>query len=179
MSISTKRGDDGLTDLLFGERVTKNHPVPVACGDVDELNAALGMARAWTTEKAVDEALDAVQRQLIALMGELATPPEELERYREAGFAVVGAADVERLTNAVGALETELGSSFNDWAIPGASTTPCGAAFDFARTVCRRAERSVVPLHPLNGHIVPFLNRLSDWLWLMARRESRQASRGA
>ncbi len=174
MSISTQRGDDGRTDLIFGERVAKNHPVPAACGDVDELNAALGMARAWSAEVDTVNAVDAIQRQLIALMGELATPPAELDRYREAGFPSLDGDDVARLTETARHLETELGGKFDDWAIPGAQTSPCGAAFDFARTVCRRAERAVVALQPLNGHIVPYLNRLSDWLWLMARRESRR-----
>jgi len=172
MSITTKRGDDGETDLMFGRRVHKTHPTVVSYGEVDELNAALGLARVFSTREAVTTALAARQAELIGLMGELATAPEDRARYAAAGYARLSAATVEALTAESAALETELNTRFQGWATPGADTTPCGAALDLARTICRRAERAVLAAGEPNGDLIRYLNRLSDFLWLLARAEA-------
>ena len=172
MSITTQRGDGGETELMFGRRVAKTHPAVAAYGEVDELNAALGMARVFSTRAVITEAIAARQAELIGLMGELATAPEDRARYAAAGYARLTPATVDALTAATAALEAELATRFNGWATPGADTTPCGAALDLARAVCRRAERAVLAAGEPNPDIVRHLNRLSDFLWLAARSEA-------
>ena len=168
MSIVTRTGDDGTTALMYGRRVPKSHPRIAACGAVDELNAALGLARAAVSETSIREALLPIQKELVGLMGELATLDEDMPRYLKDGFAVLSAESVARLDQLARTLEAEL-PPFKDWVMPGAN--PSSAALDFARAVCRRAEREIVSdmeLH--NPEIIIYLNRLSDVLWLMARR---------
>jgi cob(I)alamin adenosyltransferase len=177
MSITTQRGDGGESDLMYGRRVPKTHPRLAACGDVDELNTALGMARAVAARDRVNAAISARQHELVAVMGELATDDPDLERYEKEGYPKVTVATVEALTTATYALEAEMKERFSDWATPGAETTACGAALDFARAVCRRAERSAVAAAPANREIIRYLNRLSDFLWLLARWEARAAKR--
>lgn len=173
MSITTQRGDGGETDLMYGRRVTKAHPRLCACGEVDELNAALGLARAHACRERVLQALGRRQQELIAVMGELATDPADLNRYLADRFPRIDAATAEALTGETRELEAELQERFSDWATPGADTTPCGAALDLARAICRRAERSAVTLAPANGDLLRYLNRLSDFLWLLSRWEER------
>ena len=171
MSIVTRTGDDGTTALMYGRRVPKSHPRIAACGAVDELNAALGLARAAVTHVSFADALLPIQRDLVGLMGELATLDEDMPRYIKDGFAVLSAECVARLDQLASKLEAEL-PPFKDWVMPGAN--PGSAALDFARAVCRRAEREVasdLELH--NPQIIIYLNRLSDVLWLMARRVER------
>ena len=162
MSIVTRTGDDGTTSLMYGRRVPKSHPRIVACGAIDELNAALGLARAAEPS----EALLTIQKELIGLMGELATDNQDMPRYIKDGYPVISAESVARLDQQAAKLEADL-PRFKDWVIPGGN--PASAALDFARTVCRRAERDVLPLQLPNAQIVVYLNRLSDVLWLMAR----------
>ena len=170
MSIVTKTGDSGTTGLMFGRRVPKSHPRVEACGAVDELNAALGLARAMAKEPYVGEPLLAIQKDLIVLMGELGVLPEDLPRYTKEGFSLVKPAMTARLDALVQEMEAEK-IRFDGWATPGASKS--SAALDVARTVCRRAERRVCALKefgpPPNPEIVIYLNRLSDLLWLLAR----------
>lgn len=176
MSITTTKGDDGETALMFGRRVPKTHPRIVAAGEIDELNAALGMARAHSTDARTTEAIAARQAELIGLMGELATLPEDQPRYAAAGWQRVTARETEALTEEAAALEKEMNMRFHDWAVPGADTTLCGAALDLARAVCRRAERAVLAVdEPVREHQV-YLNRLSDFLWLLARREAMNST---
>jgi len=170
MSIATKTGDNGTTGLMYGHRVPKNHPRVEACGVLDELNAALGLARATATEKFVGENLFWIQKSLVDVMGEVGVLTADLPRYAKAGFTLV----TPELTAKLDALVKEIESqniSFNGWATPGA--TQNSAALDVARTVCRRAERRVCDLQAAgelkNDEIVIFLNRLSDLLWLFAR----------
>jgi cob(I)alamin adenosyltransferase len=172
MSIVTKTGDAGTTALMYGRRVPKNHPRVEAYGAVDELNAALGVARAAAAEKFISENLLGIQKQLVTLMGELAVLPEDLSRYAKDGFGAVTpemTAQLERLVKEIEAQNV----SFKGWATPGA--TPTAAALDLARTICRRAERRVCDLNQAgelkNAEIIIFLNRLSDLLWLLARWE--------
>ncbi len=174
MSIVTKRGDDGRSDLLFGKRTSKTDPRLEAVGTVDELNAALGVARAATSETATESLLDRLQASLVGLMGELAVLPEDAKRYRESEYPSIAPEDVESLEREAGAIEAE-GLSFDGWARPGANGNLAGAHLDLARAVCRRAERRVLSLGNgvSNAAIAHFLNRASDLLWLLARKSER------
>ncbi len=170
MSIATKTGDSGTTGLMYGRRVPKNHPRVEACGTLDELNSALGLARAATTEKFVGENLLWIQETLVDVMGEVGVLPADLARYLKDGHAPVTPELTARLDALVKEMESQ-NISFKGWATPGA--TPASAALDLARTVCRRAERRVYDLQAAGelatGEILIFLNRLSDGLWLLAR----------
>jgi cob(I)alamin adenosyltransferase len=170
MSIATKTGDNGTTALMYGRRVAKNHPRVEAYGTVDELNAALGLARATAEHDFVCANLLAIQLDLVILMGELAVANEDLERYVKGGFSLVTPTMTAKLDVLVKDIESQ-NVSFKDWATPGA--TQNSAALDVARTVCRRAERRVCDLQTAgdmkNDEIIIFLNRLSDLLWLFAR----------
>lgn len=176
MSIATKTGDNGTTALMYGRRVAKNHPRVEAYGTVDELNAALGLARATAEHEFVRVNLLAIQKDLVILMGELAVANEDLERYVKGGFSLVTPALTAKLDALVQEIEAQ-NISFKGWATPGA--THNSAALDVARTVCRRAERRVCDLQTAselkNDEIIIFLNRLSDLLWLFARWVETQA----
>jgi cob(I)alamin adenosyltransferase len=171
MSIVTKTGDSGTTALMYGRRVPKSHPRVEAYGTVDELNAALGLARATAGEGFIRENLLVIQKDLVALMGELSVLPENLGRYQKDGYPVVTPQMTAKLDALVGEIEAR-NVSFKDWATPGATLN--AVALDVARTVCRRAERRVCALQEAGGlknvEILIFLNRLSDLLWLMARQ---------
>ena len=170
MSIATKTGDDGTTALMYGRRVPKTHPRVEAYGAVDELNAALGVARASAEHDFVRNNLLVIQKNLIVLMGELCVQPEDLPRYVKDGYSLVTPAMTATLDALVREIEGQ-NVSFKGWATPGA--TPPSAALDLARTVCRRAERRVCGLKEAgelkNAEIIIYLNRLSDLLWLFAR----------
>ncbi len=155
---------------MYNRRVPKSDPRIEAGGSIDELNVALGLARASATDAFVTDNLLLVQKDLITVMGDLATLPEDRERYLKDGFVVVTA----DLTRKLDVLAAELESrqiSFKGWATPGA--TLGAATLDWARVTCRRAERCVTALIPEdklnNPEIVIYLNRLSDVLWLLAR----------
>jgi cob(I)alamin adenosyltransferase len=176
MSIATKTGDDGTTALMYGRRVPKHHPRVEAYGCVDELNAALGLARAQAGPGFVRVSLLLIQQDLVAIMGELATLPDDLARYAKDGFARLSADATTRLDRLVAQIEAQQGS-FKGWATPGACAS--SASLDLARTVARRAERRVCALGEANevsnAEILAYLNRLSDVLWLLARWvENRQ-----
>jgi cob(I)alamin adenosyltransferase len=177
MSIVTKTGDQGTTGLMYNRRVSKSHPRVEAYGAVDELNAAIGLARASSKEKFVAENLLALQKDLVILMGELATTAEDLPRYAKDGFSVV----TPEMTVKVEALIREIEAqkiTYKGWATPGSSVH--SAALDLARTTCRRAERRVSALQEAkelpNAEILIYLNRVSDLLWLMARWVERAES---
>lgn len=167
MSIATKTGDAGETSLMYGRRVPKTDQRVATYGCVDELNAALGMARVASTDAFVAEEILAIQQELIVVMGELATAPEDLPRYTKDGFQVTSATMVDRLTAIVDDLEKNKLGQFKGWAIPG--RTMMSATLDVARTTCRRAERAVAALESANPEILRYLNRLSDLCWLLAR----------
>ncbi len=170
MSIATKNGDDGTTALMYDRRVPKTHPRIEACGAVDELNAALGVARPSAKHDFVRNNLLVIQKDLIVLMGELCVQPEDLPRYVKDGHSLVTPVMTATLNALVREIEAQ-NVSPKSWATPGA--TPPGAALDLARTICRRAERRVCALKETgelkNAEIVVYLNRLSDLLWLFAR----------
>jgi cob(I)alamin adenosyltransferase len=169
-SISTRTGDDGTTGLLYGQRVPKDHPQIEAVGSLDELNAALGLAKATSPDPGRKAALELIQRDLVALMGEIVCAEADAARHAAAKFTKVGEADLARVDAAVAAIEaTQV--SFDGWATPGA--TEHAAALDLARTAARRAERRLISL-PGHGKTVrplllQYVNRVSDLLWLMAR----------
>ena len=167
MSIVTKTGDAGETSLMYGRRVPKTDPRVAAYGCVDELTAGLGLARASTEDKQLSAQILEVQEELIIVMGELATAPEDLDRYVKDGFKLTNAAMVDRLTDAITEQEKDKALYPKDWVIPGKHFVP--AALDLARTICRRAERTVASLEKANPEILRYLNRLSDWCWVMAR----------
>jgi cob(I)alamin adenosyltransferase len=171
MSIATKTGDAGQTSLMYGKRVPKTHRRVEAYGTVDELNSALGMARAAAKQKLVREIAFSVQKELVTVMGELAVADEDRERYLKDGYGMVSAAMVDRLTEVVDDLEENYHLTFRHWATPGNSLS--SALLDVARTTCRRAERQVVALANMAEYVNPetirYLNRLSDVLWLLAR----------
>jgi cob(I)alamin adenosyltransferase len=178
MSIATRTGDDGTTALMYNRRVPKTHPRVEAYGAIDELNAALGVARSNATDEWLTGELLRIQKQLVIVMGELATGAEDRERYARDGFQLVTAEMTGPLDALVKRIESQ-SISFKGWATPGA--TLAAAALDVARTTCRRAERRVCALReggePVNPEIVIYLNRLSDVLWLMARwAETRVAA---
>jgi cob(I)alamin adenosyltransferase len=178
MSIATKRGDGGMTDLMFGRRISKTDARVEAYGTLDELNAALGLSRVWVGNPLVREQIVRFQEDLVMLMGELATLEEDRQRYLEKGRSVVTRADVERLDEAVRKLEEGEGIQFSHWAMPGAAGKPGAACLDLARTVARRGEREVARLLEQqviqNGEVIRYLNRLSDLIWLLARFEERE-----
>ena len=170
MSIVTKTGDQGTTGLMYNRRVSKSHPRVEAYGSVDELNAALGLARAATRHDFIGTHLLAVQKDLVILMGELATAVEDLPRFEKDGFSLVTAEMTTKLDKLAQEIESQK-VAFQGWATPGG--TADSAALDLARTVCRRAERRVCQLHESgqlqNSEIIVYLNRLADALWLLAR----------
>jgi cob(I)alamin adenosyltransferase len=166
MSIATKHGDKGETGLIGGGRVSKADSRVEAYGTVDELGAALGFARAICEDAEVRELTKAIQRELFTVAGAIASPAGG----GESPTTYVTPEMVESLTAHVNRIEATEGI-LSDWSLPGEHAA--AAAFDVARTVCRRAERCVVRLSEsgveLNPHVVPYLNRLSDLLWLFGR----------
>jgi cob(I)alamin adenosyltransferase len=176
MSIVTKTGDSGETSLMYGRRVSKADPRVEAYGSVDELNAALGVVRALAKDEFVTGQIRKAQEELIPAMGELATAPEDMERYAKDGFATTKTAMVDRVTGVIADLEKDDSLYPKDWVVPG--QTPISAALDLARATCRRAERRVAELENVNPEILRYLNRLSDLCWILARYCEKNASVG-
>jgi len=170
MSIVTKTGDKGTTALMYNRRVPKFHPRVEAYGSADELNAALGLARASAAHDFVRDNLLLIQKDLVILMGELAVAKEDLERYVKDGYSLVTPELTVKLDQLVKEIEAQK-ISFKGWATPGGNVS--SATLDVARTVCRRAERLVCALQESgetrNGEVIVYLNRLADLLWLLAR----------
>jgi len=169
-SIATRTGDEGTTSLLYGQRVPKDHPQIEAVGALDELNAALGFAKATQPAGRDKAGLERVQQELVALMGEIACAEADTERYAKSKFAKIDDEALARIDAAVAALEAR-NLRFDGWATPGANLH--AAALDLARTAARRAERRVTGLAAHGRSIRPvllrYLNRVSDMLWLLAR----------
>ncbi len=170
MSIVTKKGDDGSTGLMYNRRVSKCHAQVEAYGTVDELNTAIGLARAAAHQETLRAQLIGIQKDLVIVMGEMATLTDDLPRYVKDGFTIVTPELTAKLDTIARDIEAQ-NVSFKGWATPGAN--PAAAALDFARTICRRAERHVCAMREsqalANLEIIVFLNRLSDVLWLLAR----------
>jgi cob(I)alamin adenosyltransferase len=173
MKIYTKRGDRGQTDLFGGDRVAKDHLRVAAYGDVDELNACVGVAAAASEQDDVRPFARRIQNSLFDLGSTLATP--NAAHREKSGVPTVAEADVLELESEIDRLESELAPLVN-FILPGGS--PAAAGFHHARTVCRRAERSAVALDredPLEESVLRYLNRLSDLLFVIARVENRRA----
>ena len=177
MKIYTKTGDRGDTGLFGGGRVAKSHPRVDAYGDVDELNASLGLARALEPMPRVDELLVAIQRDLFAIGALLATP--DLAKMRaHLEKARVDESRVAQLEQAIDDADAEL-EPLRAFIIPGGS--PKAAALHVSRTVCRRAERRVVALtetEQIPELAVVYLNRLSDLLFTLARLAAKRGGVG-
>ncbi len=176
MSIATRGGDKGTTGLLHGQRVPKDHPQIEALGALDELNVEVGAARLVLRDRAGRELLRAVQGMLVALMGEVACAQEDAGRHARSRFARLGDGDLRRLDESLAALESK-GLKTDGWATPGAN--PTAVALDRARVAARRAERRLAALPAQGRRLRPLLpmwaNRLSDLLWVLARRAESRA----
>jgi len=171
MKIYTKTGDDGTTGLFGGARVKKASPRVEAYGTIDELNSVIGVARATTLERVTEEALDRVQIDLFTLGAELACVPGKEPKL---GMVLIGAGDIERLEHIIDRAESDL-VPLKTFVLPAGA--PQAAALHHARTVCRRAERAVVALEDAapRSELVVYLNRLSDLLFVLARRANADA----
>ena len=176
MKIYTRTGDQGETGLFGGGRVPKDHPRVAAYGDVDELNSAVGLARAAAPADLFDPLLQGVQRDLFSIAAHLATPdPAKVAKALEK--ADLSDARITELEQAMDAADLEL-PPLGAFVLP--AGTPKAAALHLARTVCRRAERSVVQLGRetvVPGLFVVYLNPLSDLLFTLARLANRRDGR--
>ncbi len=165
MSISTERGDGGQTSLPGGLRVSKADPRVDAYGAIDELISQLGFARSICRNEQIAEFTKSIQRELFQVGSAIATPAESRKPQPQIPDEMIDrlAAEVHRVEQMEGLL--------SDWSLPGADVT--SAAYDVARTTCRRAERLTVRLtvngNPLQANVLRYLNRLSDLLWLFGR----------
>ena len=177
MSIVTKTGDKGETSLMYGRRVSKTDPRVDAYGCVDELTAAFGLTRSISTDKFVSDQIFAAQKDLIIVMGELATSPADSERYVKDGFQLTTAEMVDRIGAVIADLEKDKSLYPKDWVIPGQNRI--SAALDFARATCRRAERHIAAFSAhekhFNSEILRYLNRLSDLCWVLARYAEKRS----
>jgi cob(I)alamin adenosyltransferase len=171
MKIYTKTGDDGTTSLFSGGRVSKAHLRVEAYGTIDELNSVLGAARAYNLSGKTMEWLEKVQTQLFHLGADLATPLDA-----KADWVVrMDAETIEWLETTIDHMAADL-TPLKNFILPGG--TPAAAHIHIARTICRRAERLAVTLaeqEAIGEHVLKYLNRLSDWLFTLARWENQQA----
>jgi cob(I)alamin adenosyltransferase len=166
VKIYTRKGDDGTTGLLFGGRVRKDGAAPTAYGAVDEAQAALGAARAECDRGSeLDSMLVGLERDLWVLMAELATDPANRKKLT-AGKNLVTDDMVTSLETSIDELSTRFDPP-TEFVVPG--ETRVAALLDVARTVVRRAEREALVVVSDDSQAVPYLNRLSDLLWTMAR----------
>ena len=172
MKIYTKTGDSGETSLFDGTRVPKTDPRVAAYGDVDELQACLGMARAAALPPDLDEMCVTLQRDLFALGARLADPAHKIATRVQK--IVIDERSVSRLENWIDQLDTEIAPLRHFILSDGC---PSGAALHFARTVCRRAERAILSLAPgaVEPIVIVYVNRLSDLLFTMARAANQRA----
>jgi cob(I)alamin adenosyltransferase len=167
VKVYTRKGDDGTTGLLFGGRVAKDSALPAAYGTVDEAQAMLGLARADTERDGeLDRLLVRLERELWVAMAELATDPANRHKLTPGESRVT-----PEMVTALEATIDDLSARFDmptEFVVPGQNRV--AALLDVARTVVRRAERAAlgVPL-PEDSAVVPYLNRLSDLVWTIAR----------
>ena len=164
--IYTREGDDGTTGLFYGGRVPKDSELPRAYGAVDEAQAVIGLVRVAAghgTE--VDAIVVPIMKDLYVLMAELATLPENRHKLQP-GKSCVTSDMVDRLEAIIDDLDTRFEPP-TEFVVPGEH--PVAAWLDFARTTVRRAERQAFAAAPPPSYVVPYLNRLSDLLWTMAR----------
>ena len=176
MKIYTRTGDEGETGLFGGGRVSKAHPRVEAYGDVDELNAAVGFARAIEKMPRIDEVLVPIQRDLFSIGALLATPDRE-KMKKQLDKADIDDDRIKELEHAIDEGDREL-EPLKSFIVPGG--TPKAAALHVARTVCRRAERRVIALEheEIPPVVIVYLNRLSDLLFTLARVANKRAGAG-
>jgi cob(I)alamin adenosyltransferase len=175
VKIYTRGGDTGETSLHGGERVRKDALRVEAYGAVDETNAVIGLALAELADADLRELLSEIQRRLFDVGGELATPDVEERARKGKAIPRVGDADVEALERAIDRLELDL-PPLRNFILPGG--TRAAGALHLARTVCRRAERALVRLaerEAVAPTLLRYLNRLSDFLFVVARAANRRA----
>jgi cob(I)alamin adenosyltransferase len=170
MRIYTKTGDAGDTGLFDGTRVSKADPRVSAYGDVDELNAWLGVVRSHETFPDIDACLGQIQRDLFALGAVLADPAHKIAA--RVNKASLGSDDVTRLEQAIDGFEREL-PELRRFILAGGSAP--GALLHLSRTVCRRAERAIVAIGGVDPTALIYVNRLSDLLFVMARVVNHRA----
>ena len=172
MKIYTKTGDAGETSLFDGTRVPKTHPRVVAYGDVDELQAALGVSAASGLDPALADMIVSIQRDLFALGARLADPAHRIAP--RVSKVVISDESVERLERWIDRLDSEL-PPLRHFILSGGSAA--GASLHLARTVCRRAERAVLALgsDAVEPIVIVYINRLSDLLFVMARAANHRA----
>jgi cob(I)alamin adenosyltransferase len=172
VKIYTRTGDSGETSLFDGTRVAKSDRRVAAFGEVDELNAWLGLVRAGAEDGDVIDMLEQIQRDLFALGSRLADPAHRIARRIEK--AAIAAEDIARLEGWIDAFDAEL-VPLRRFILAGGSLT--GAALHVARTVCRRAERAMVELGEgaFEPELLHYVNRLSDLLFTMARAVNGRA----
>ena len=177
MKIYTRTGDRGETGLFGGGRVPKDHPRVAAYGDVDELNSAIGVARAAEPAALHDDLLESIQRDLFAIGGHLATPDPDKVR-KALARAELDESRIATFEQVMDDADTEL-PPLRAFVLP--AGTPRAAALHLARTVCRRAERSVIHLShdaDVPELFIVYLNRLSDLLFTLARLANHRAGSG-
>ena len=172
VKIYTKTGDSGETSLFDNTRVSKADARVDAYGEVDEVNACLGAARAAGVDPDTSVLIEALQKDLFALGARLADPSARIAA--RVSKAAIGDADVQRLEQAIDRLEATL-PPLRRFILPGGSAA--GALLHLARTVCRRAERRVIGLGAgaVDPTLIVYLNRLSDLLFVMARAVNHRA----
>lgn len=170
MKIYTKRGDSGSTSLFGGTRVPKSSARIKAYGTVDELNSMIGLGASYDISEQGSTWTKKVQEDLFVLGADLATPPSANTR-----IARIDEDAITYLENAIDTMEEKL-PALKNFILPGGS--PAGATFHLARTVCRRAERAAVSCsetEEISGLTIKYLNRLSDFLFVLARFENKQS----
>jgi cob(I)alamin adenosyltransferase len=168
VKIYTRTGDKGETSLFGGSRISKNDPRIEAYGTIDELNSLLGLCRAGSLPKPIDAELDRVQSDLFDIGAYLAAPGSDR-------FGTVPETRIADLERAIDAMESEL-QPLKTFIVPGGSES--AARLHVARTVCRRAERRVIALEDSSSEMqttIAYLNRLSDLLFVAARRANQIA----
>lgn len=173
MKIYTKTGDQGQTGLIGGTRVPKDHARVAAYGDIDELNAAIGLAKAHTRDAQLSTLLGEIQRDLFALGAQLADPTAKVGAKK--AKAAITAARIRRLETAIDRREAAL-PPLTAFILPGGA--PLGASLHLARTICRRAERAIVTLargEAVDARVLAYVNRLADLLFVLARFENERS----
>ncbi len=169
MNISTKKGDDGTTSLMFGRRVSKTCAHPEAYGAVDEFFAAVGLVRSFAISREENAFLMELQKALVKLMTELATAKEDFHLLADKKIEILSDTDLDFLENKIKEIEAS-GVKFTGWTVSDENSYQASAGL--ARAICRRAEREVVRLKEAGmlarDFSLKYLNRMSDLLWLLS-----------
>lgn len=174
MKIYTKTGDKGQTSLLRGGRVPKHHPRVEVYGTMDELNSQIGLVRAMNEDDAVEQRLAWLQERLHVLCSDVAAPPSSTEE--DARIPRIQDENITHLEHEIDAMDEDM-PALTHFILPGGS--PAGASLHIARTICRRGERRLTEIvelgEPINEASLRFVNRLSDYLFTLARWTNHRA----